>query len=614
MNDPREVPPTQQSLDRRLMVETPEQVSLGLQLAGLGSRVLATIVDWMVVALLFIAAVFAMALASLPGMGGAWLTALFVIVFFLLQWGYFALFEAFRKGQTPGKRMVGIRVVMDTGHPVTVQAAIIRNLIRIVDLQPGFSGLVGVAFMLFHPQARRLGDMVAGTVVARGARSGTPRDIAEPPPPPPSSNATRVTSLRGAARLADQEFRVLNEFLERSAKLPKPAYHNLVTRLSNQFAERFPELDARRGGFLRAVYRAEQAARAGAGVGRAAPQGPAIAERFRAARGAAWAAFERRVKEIERAGMRRLGSEAILSFAADYRAVAADLARARTYGMDRRTIDRLEAIVGGGHHLLYGARGVTRIPLGNLLLRELPAAAYRQRMLIAVAALAFLVPGIAGWTMVRTEPELAYATLPATIIERAESGVQQQGEGPGYGETPSPLLPIVASSIIANNVQVALAAFAFGITAGIGTVLLLVFNGLFFGAVMGLFANRGVLEWILTFVAGHGVLELTAIFIAGAGGLLIARAIVAPGDLARREALVIWGREALLLVGNATFLLILAGTIEGFLSASDAAPTIKYSVSATSVVLLGLYFLAGRSRSREGTIRTSPANSTISDS
>lgn len=595
MSDPREVSPTQ-SLDRRLMVETPEQVALGLQLAGLGSRILATVVDWIVVILLLIAALFGLALADLPAMGGAWLTALFVIVLFLLQWGYFAVFEAFRKGQTPGKKLVGIRVVMDTGHPVTVQAAIIRNLIRIVDLQPGVSGLVGVAFMLLHPQARRLGDLVAGTVVTRGARSRAQRGIAASRP----SDAELVESLAVATRLDDREFRVLHEFIERSAKLPKPAYDKLVTRLTEQFAERFPELDARRGGFLRAVHHAERAARSGAGLVRAAPHGPAVAERFRAARAAAWASFEARVKEVERRGMRRLGSDAVLSFAADYRAVAADLARARTYRMDRETVGRLEAIVGGGHHLLYGARGVSRIPLRNLLLRELPAAAYRHSVTVLLAALIFIVPGVAGWTMVRTDPTLAYATLPVTIIERAESGAAQQSVGRGYAEAPSPLLPIVASSIIANNVQVAFAAFAFGVTAGIGTVFLLVFNGLFFGAVMGLFANRGVLGWILTFVAGHGVLELTAIFIAGAGGLLIARALIAPGDLARREALVIWGREALLLVGSATFLLILAGLIEGFLSASDAAPGLKYAVSAASVVLVGLYFLAGRSRSRGG--------------
>jgi uncharacterized membrane protein SpoIIM required for sporulation len=155
-------------------------------------------------------------------------------------------------------------------------------------------------------------------------------------------------------------------------------------------------------------------------------------------------------------------------------------------------------------------------------------------------------------------------------------------------------LPLVATSIIANNVQVAFAAFAFGITAGVGTTLVLVFNGLFFGAVLGLFANYGLADWILTFVAGHGVLELTAIFIAGGAGLLVGRAVIAPGDMVRKDALFVHGRLAARLVGAAATLLLLAGVIEGLLSASDAPAAVKLGVSGATVLLLGLYFESGR--------------------
>jgi uncharacterized membrane protein SpoIIM required for sporulation len=180
------------------------------------------------------------------------------------------------------------------------------------------------------------------------------------------------------------------------------------------------------------------------------------------------------------------------------------------------------------------------------------------------------------------------------MISRAEAGQAQAQAGRGYAETPSPYLPLVASSIIANNVQVAFGAFAFGITAGVGTLVVLSFNGLFFGAVLGLFANYGLATWLLTFVAGHGILELTAIFMAGGAGLLIGRAVVAPGDLMRRDALVRNGRLAIELVGAAACLLLLAGTIEGFLSASNAPTLLKLTVSAASAVLVAAYFAAGR--------------------
>src|SRR5439155_12152122 len=84
-----------------------------------------------------------------------------------VTWGYFLLFEALNDGRTPGKRVLGIRVVMDTGHRVTFTAAAVRNLVRIVDAQPLVSYLVGLGFVLFHPQIKRLGDIVAGTVVVR---------------------------------------------------------------------------------------------------------------------------------------------------------------------------------------------------------------------------------------------------------------------------------------------------------------------------------------------------------------------------------------------------------------------------------------------------------------
>jgi uncharacterized membrane protein SpoIIM required for sporulation len=324
------------------------------------------------------------------------------------------------------------------------------------------------------------------------------------------------------------------------------------------------------------------------------------AERFVALKQGDWEAFRTRATVVETEGLRSLDGGDVIAFAAAYREVAADLARARTYGVDQRVLAYLERIVSAGHNALYGLRGVRRLPLARLLLHELPAAVYRARWYVLVAALLFFLPGIVGYALVRERPEIVHEILPDLMIARAEGGEYERAAGRGYAEAPSPYLPLVASSIITNNVQVAFGAFAFGVTAGLGTVIVLAFNGLFFGAVLGLFANYHLAGWILTFVAGHGVLELTAIFIAGGAGLLVGRALVAPGDLARRDALVVHGRLAIRLVGAATCMLILAGLIEGFLSASGSPPGIKLGVSAASAVLVGLYLAAGRSAALAG--------------
>src|SRR5207244_12439335 len=163
--------PTVPQFTRRLGSETPEHLVLELELAGLGSRMAATVCDAGLLVLAFVLLGLAIQLLPTPTGGdaeGPWSTLaaiILILTVFLLFWGYFLLFEAFNDGRTPGKRLTGIRVVMDTGHRLTFTAAAVRNLVRVVDAQPLFSYLLGFGFVLFHPQNKRLGDLVAGTTV-----------------------------------------------------------------------------------------------------------------------------------------------------------------------------------------------------------------------------------------------------------------------------------------------------------------------------------------------------------------------------------------------------------------------------------------------------------------
>jgi len=113
------------------------------------------------------------------------------------------------------------------------------------------------------------------------------------------------------------------------------------------------------------------------------------------------------------------------------------------------------------------------------------------------------------------------------------------------------------------------------------------------GLVVGLFQNYHALPYLLTFILGHGVLELTAIFISAGAGFRLAKAMIAPEDRTRRDALVVEGRIAARMIGAVVTLLAIAGTIEGLLSTSDAAPVWKYGVSAATAVLLVLYLASG---------------------
>ena len=591
-------------LPRMVTVETPENVVLEFELAGIGSRAGAVLYDTVAIVFLYMIVVFtgAMVAAGLGyagvGGGGAILQAMLVLAGFAVQWGYFLAFEALRAGQTPGKKRMGIRVVMETGHPVTPQAAAVRNLVRIVDFLPGFY-FIGILFVLFQKQHKRLGDLVAGTIVVRDKAEDL--TILEETVSEALPLATAGFALT-KPQLTDDEFALVERYLERRRALPPALRLKMSRDLVRRLAERFPDREKSYDAFLLRVHESEGRLRESLRNpaekhGNSAPGGR-TGERFVRQQRGRWAAFQQKLAEIEPRKNLEIGGEDLLDLAAQYRAAAADLARARTYGVDSRVRQHLARLVSSGHNILYGTRGVRRIPLGEMLVRRVPAEVWRSRKYVLAACLLFVIPAVVGYLLITWAPDAAYNLLPAEIISRAEAGVELSRRGVGYAEMPSPFLPLVASQIIANNIQVAFGAFAFGISAGIGTTLVLVFNGLFFGSILGLFENYRILDWIVTFVVGHGVLELTAIFIAGGAGFLVARGLLTPGDATRGAALVEHGRRAILLVVSAVTMLALAGTIEGLLSASDAPGLFKFGASLLSLVLLVLYFLAGRRYAR----------------
>ncbi len=153
----------------KLTIDTPEQIPLEFPLAGIGSRFLAVALDsliqffgWLVLVLLF--TWFEPDLARIWPKATTWAFAIVVIIGFLIFSGYFAVFETVWNGQTPGKRAVRIRVIKDSGRPISVYEAIIRNVIRIIDEIPGFYGL-GIISIFVSSRNKRLGDFAAGTVV-----------------------------------------------------------------------------------------------------------------------------------------------------------------------------------------------------------------------------------------------------------------------------------------------------------------------------------------------------------------------------------------------------------------------------------------------------------------
>lgn len=151
-------------------ITTPEQVSLKFKIAGLGSRATASIVDWFILVLINIAVALSLIRISNqhpnphPATDSSYVAATMIILLFLLLWGYFVLFEFFANGRTPGKMLVGVRVIQDNGQSITFLASAVRNLFRIIDFLPAFF-LLGIIMIFLHSQHKRIGDLAAGTLV-----------------------------------------------------------------------------------------------------------------------------------------------------------------------------------------------------------------------------------------------------------------------------------------------------------------------------------------------------------------------------------------------------------------------------------------------------------------
>ncbi|HEY3448728.1 MAG TPA: RDD family protein [Myxococcales bacterium] len=231
--DPGAPPPP----DPALSIETPERVSLSLDVAGLGTRALAYILDAFILFFFWASVIFVLALAiqrdlvsSFQSLQTVAQVALSLGVFFL-QWGYWTLFETLWGGRSPGKRALRIRVVKLEGSPEAFSDAALRNLGRVVDFLPMLYA-AGLTAMMVSPHSRRLGDLLAGTVVVRERKVDLSRYDAPAGPAPSSSSAVALTP---------GEFELVSGFLSRATSLDPQARERVALKLAEPLARRLPE-------------------------------------------------------------------------------------------------------------------------------------------------------------------------------------------------------------------------------------------------------------------------------------------------------------------------------------------------------------------------------------
>jgi uncharacterized membrane protein SpoIIM required for sporulation/uncharacterized RDD family membrane protein YckC len=582
---------------QKVEVETPELVVLSYTIAGIGSRVYAGFIDLLVciglligisLALLFLASKAPVQASAATAWGAAFLG----LVAFAIFWGYYVVCEWLFDGQTIGKRHLGLRVVRDGGYSVGFAAAATRNIMRAIDMQPGIFYLFGITAAVLSKTGKRLGDMVAGTVVIQEKLVESPVTKARA--------RSRTAEAPAVAMLSEDEFRLVERWYARRMELEADRRaaltQQIADRLRRYLADDAETQDAAR---LARLYETERRARDAGVAGRS--ETGAARERYAivATNSPRWLAFAATVADAQRNGLTSLGEKRVRDFVAEYRALSSDLARLRTAARDAEASELfyLSRLVGAAHNLLYRGRATTWREAGRFVFRDIPREIRRSAAPILLAATMLFLPAVIAAVAVIQKPAVASVFIPPAMLDRANGGVKRAADGTGYIEDPQVFRPVMASGIIRNNIQVTFFAWAAGITAGIGTMLSLLLNGVSLGGVVGLYQSKGILLLLLAFVAPHGVLELSAICIAGGGGFLIAGALLLPGRRTRRRALAENGRRAVVLIAGSTLLLLVAGTLEGLVSPIPYWPIEwKLSVSAATALLLYLYLRGGSVR------------------
>src|SRR5438105_9682222 len=310
-------------------------------------------------------------------------------------------------------------------------------------------------------------------------------------------------------------------------------------------------------------------------------------DRFVEDRRARWARLGNLSSEAN-GRVERLAPSDVLELGRLYRSASSDLAVARRdFALDAAT-ERLNDLVATAHALVYSEAPTSGRRLRRFFLHELPSSVRANSRFTAVSLAAFAIPLLATFAIGLLLPEIAATALPPETR-------QHLAERRLWTDIPEGYRPLVGPLIIVNNVRVAVAAFAGGLTAGALTLYLLVANGALLGTVLAVVQGYGLSGGLLTFTAAHGPLEISCIVLSGGAGLRLRWALLRPGDRSRRDALRLAGAQAIRVMLLIIPALGVAGALEAFLSPSEASVTIKIVVGLVAAGLLwGYIFLAGR--------------------
>src|ERR1700679_175197 len=299
-----------------------------------------------------------------------------------------------------------------------------------------------------------------------------------------------------------------------------------------------------------------------------------------------WNRLDTLVHQVESAGVKSLPPADLRDLILLYRQDAADLSAVRADRSSRTLEQYLNRLVGRAHNYVSSGRRVSLSSLWQFFAHGYPRLLRRMSGYLLAAILVSVAAGLLGALIVMLRPDFGVMFLGADKVANLDHHKM-------WTDSVLSVKPQAASGIMTNNITVCFLTFAGGITAGLFTLFSLFQNGLMLGAIAVVCRQHHMALSLWSFVAAHGALEIPSIMIAGAAGLRLAAGILFPGMLRRRAALALAGLEAVQLVAGTIPLLIIAGTLEAFLSPTHAPIALKFAVGAILFTGLTLWLTEG---------------------
>ncbi|MBJ2206362.1 stage II sporulation protein M [Pseudomonas carnis] len=309
-----------------------------------------------------------------------------------------------------------------------------------------------------------------------------------------------------------------------------------------------------------------------------------------------WQTFAEQLKQLEQG---KAKAADVADFPHQYRRLCQHLALAQQRGYSSYLVDPLQQLALRGHQQLYRHRSQLTANILAFLLADFPRLVREQWRFVLIAGLLFFGSLVGIALLVYLFPDLVYSIISPQQVAEMQGMYNPDASRLGRAaERAASEDWMMFGYYVMHNIGIAFQTFAAGLLFGLGSVFFLIFNGLVIGAVSGHLTDIGYGQTFWSFVIGHGAFELSAITLAGAAGLQLGWSLVAPGRLARSEALRLAARKSVRMLCGVMVFLLIAAFIEAYWSSTPRIePWIKYAVGAALWLLVAAYLtLAGRSR------------------